>query len=406
MRLTIFQLLAILLTATVFLQAVHAVPSARQAWTDGFWQTLPDDTEEETSSAKESVSTPAIPLPPSALQPCPRRHILYLDVFSWHAVTVIIFISVICAFARFHAWYQSPSRWMRRLARRQLRQWLRSNSNDLPEDFSILLRQAFSQPDDVNLLQLADNLQAKHPPLAESLRQFEHARFSSGSTTEQATSNLRKYLKRALMAALLLCLAACTYNFSSQWQDATKLAQEGRLQESLDIFTELSKTHSSWQLSKNIAVLHSHLDAAQAADVWNTHSQILKQAYGYGKIWFIHYAPELLLPLIVALICTIFFHGGRQRLLLAMAAIVAMIFFTIVIRPRWLLTKQAVVTVPTALLPVPSENASPAVHLTELPSGAIVKFSGNSHVNDCIQVEYQQIQGWIPKRNVHFFPSP
>ena len=78
------------------------------------------------------------------------------------------------------------------------------------------------------------------------------------------------------MTALLLCLAACTYNFSSQWQDATKLAQEGRLQESLDIFTELSKTHSSWQLSKNIAVLHSHLDAAQAADVWNTHSQILK----------------------------------------------------------------------------------------------------------------------------------
>ena len=31
MRLTIFQLLAILLTATVFLQTVHAVPSARQA---------------------------------------------------------------------------------------------------------------------------------------------------------------------------------------------------------------------------------------------------------------------------------------------------------------------------------------------------------------------------------------
>ena len=172
------------------------------------------------------------------------------------------------------------------------------------------------------------------------------------------------------------------------------------------MFTELSKTHSSWQLSKNIAVLRSHLDAAQAADVWNTHSQIQKQAYGYSKIWFIHYAPELLLPLIVALICAFFFHRGGRRLLLAMAAIVAMIFFTIVIRPRWMLTKQAVVSIPTALLPVPSETASPAVHLTELPSCAIVKISGNSHVNDCIPVEYQQIHGWISKRNALFFSSP
>ena len=406
MRLTIFQLLVILLTATVFLQTVHAVPSARQAWTDGFWQTLPDDTEEETSSAKESVSTPSLPLPPSALQPCPRRHILYLDVFSWYAVTVIIFITAICAFTRFHAWYQSPPQRRRRLARRQLRQWLRSNSNDLPEDFSILLRQAFDQPDDVNLLQLADTVQPKHPELANSVRQFEHERFCSATSTEQTISALRKCLRNALMIALLLCLAACSYNFSSQWQDATRLAQEGRLQESLDIFTELSKTHSSWQLSKNIAVLRSHLDAAQAADVWNTHSQIQKQAYGYGKIWFIHYAPELLLPLIVALICAIPFHRGGQRLLLAMAAIVAMIFFTIVIRPRWILTKQAVVSVPTALLPVPSETASPAVLLTELPSCAIVKISGNSHVNDCIPVEYQQIHGWIPKRNALFFSSP
>ena len=122
MRLTIFQLLVILLTVTVFLQTVHAVPSARQAWTDGFWQTLPDDTEEETSSAKESVSTPSLPLPASALQPCPRRHILYLDVFSWYAVTVITFITAICAFTRFHAWYQSPPQRRQRLARKQLRQ--------------------------------------------------------------------------------------------------------------------------------------------------------------------------------------------------------------------------------------------------------------------------------------------
>jgi len=174
----------------------------------------------------------------------------------------------------------------------------------------------------------------------------------------------------------------------------------------LDIFTELTKTHSSWKLSKNLAVLHSHLDAAQAADVWNTHSQIQKQAYGYGKVWFIHYAPEVLLPLIVALICAIFFHRGRRRLLLAIVAIVAIVLFAIAIRPRWQLTKQAVVSIPAALLPVPSETASPAVHLTELPPGAVVKISGDSYVNDCIQVEYQQIQGWIPKRNALFFTSP
>ena len=406
MRLIVVQLLAILLTATVFLPSIHAVPSARQAWTDGFWQTLPDDTEEETPSANTSISSPSIPLPPSALQPCPRRHILFLDVFSWYAAGAIIFITAIYTFIRFHAWYQSPPQRRRRLARKKLRQWLRSNSNDLPEDFSILLRQAFNQPDSENLLQLADNLQAKHPQLADSLRQFEHARFSSGNTTEQTTSNLRHFLKRALTVALLLCLTACSKHFSSQWQEATRLAQEGRLQESLDIFTELTKTHSSWQLSKNIAVLHSHLDAAQAADVWNTHSQIQKQAYGYGKAWFIHYAPEILLPLIVALICAIFFHRSRRRLLLAIVAIVAIVLFAIAIRPRWQLTKQAVVSIPTALLPVPSETASPAVHLTELPSGAVVKISSDSYVNDCIQVEYQQIQGWIPKRNALFFTSP
>ena len=406
MRVTIFQLLAILLTVTTILLAAQESVPPHQAWTDGFWQQLPDDEEDTNSLSAQLQPSSSSNLPPPAILPCPRQHILYLDVFSWYAVTVIVFITAICAFARFHAWYQSPPQRRRRLARRQLRQWLRSNSNDLPENFSILLRQAFNQPDDVNLLQLADAVQPKHPELANSVRQFEHERFCSTTSTEQTISILRKCLRNALMIALLLCLAACSYNFSSQWQDATRLAQEGRLQESLDIFTELSKTHSSWQLSKNIAVLRSHLDAAQAADVWNTHSQIQKQAYGYGKIWFIHYAPELLLPLIVALICAFFFHRGGQRLLLAMAAIVAMIFFTIAIRPRWMLTKQAVVSVPTALLPVPSETASPAVLLTELPSCAIVEISGNSHINNCIPVKYQQIHGWIPKQNALFFSSP
>ncbi|MBO4526128.1 MAG: hypothetical protein J5743_00775, partial [Victivallales bacterium] len=75
MRHIVVQLFAILLTVTTTLLAAQETVLPRQAWTDGFWQTLPDDTEEETSSAKESVSTPSLPLPPSALQPCPRRHI-------------------------------------------------------------------------------------------------------------------------------------------------------------------------------------------------------------------------------------------------------------------------------------------------------------------------------------------
>ena len=406
MRHIVVQLFAILLTVTTILLAAQETVLPRQAWTDGFWQQLPDDEEDTNSVSAQLQPSSSSNLPPPVILPCPRQHILYLDVFAWQTVAAILFVTAFCAFTRFHAWYQSPPQRRRRLARKQLRQWIRSNSNNLPEDFSILLRQAFDQPDDRNLLQLADIIQAKHPELAESLRQFEYARFSSGNTTEQATSNLRKHLRNALTVALLLCMVACSTQYLSKWQEAARLAQEGRLQESLDMFTELSKTHSSWQLSKNIAVLHSHLDAAQAADVWNTHSQIQKQAYGHGKIWFIHYAPELLLPLIIALICAFFFHRGRQRLLLAIAAIVAMIFFTIVIRPRWLLTKQAVVSLPTALLPVPSETASPAVLLMELPSSAIVKISGNSHVNDCIQVEYQQIHGWIPKRNALFFFSP
>ena len=406
MRHIVVQLFAILLTVTTILQAAQETVLPRQAWTDGFWQQLPDDEEDTNSVSAQLQPSSSSNLPPPVILPCPRQHILYLDVFAWQTVAAILFVTAICAFTRFHAWYQSPPQRRRRLARKQLRQWIRSNSNNLPEDFSILLRQAFDQPDDVNLLQLADAVQPKHPELANSVRQFEHERFCSATSTEQTISALRKCLQNALMIALLLCLAACSYNFSSQWQNATRLAQEGRLQESLNIFTELSKTHSSWQLSKNIAVLRSHLDAAQAADVWNTHSQIQKQAYGYGKIWFIHYAPELLLPLIVALICAFFFHRGGRRLLLAMAAIVAMIFFTIVIRPRWMLTKQAVVSLPTALLPVPSETASPAVLLTELPSCAIVKISGNSHINDCFPVEYQQIYGWIPKRNALFFSSP
>ncbi|MBO7620220.1 MAG: hypothetical protein J6T06_06900 [Victivallales bacterium] len=239
MRHAILQLLVVLLTATPFLlHGQDAVPP-RQAWTDGFWQQLPDDEEEAKPVTVQLQPSPST-MPPPAVLPCPHRYFLYLAVFSWEAVAAILFVTAICAFFRFRAWYQEPSRRTRRLARQHLRQWLRSNPDGLPSDLTARLQQAFDQPDSANLLQLADAIQTKHPQLAASLRQFEHERFSSENPTEQTTSNLRKYLRNALMIALLLCLAACSKQFSSQWEEAAKLVQDGRLQESLDIFTELS----------------------------------------------------------------------------------------------------------------------------------------------------------------------
>ena len=209
MRHAILQLLAVLLTAAPFLlHGQDAVPP-RQAWTDGFWQQLPDDEEEAKPVTVQLQPSPST-MPPPAILPCPHRYFLYLAVFSWEAVAAILFVTAICVLFRFRAWYQEPSRRTRRLARQHLRQWLRSNPDGLPSDLTARLQQAFSQPDSANLLQLADAIQTKHPQLAASLRQFEHERFSSARTTEQTISALRKCLRNALMIAMLLCLSACS----------------------------------------------------------------------------------------------------------------------------------------------------------------------------------------------------
>ena len=405
MRHAILQLLAVLLTATPFLlHGQEAVPP-RQAWTDGFWQQLPDD-EEEAKPVTVQLQPSSSTMQPPALLPCPHRYFLYLAVFSWKAVAAILFVTAICAFFRFHAWYQEPSRRTRRLARKQLRQWLRSNPDGLPSDFTARLQQAFGQPDSANLLQLADAIQTKHPQLAASLRQFEHERFSTEKPTEQTTSNLRKYLRNALMIALLLCLAACSKQFSSQWEEGVRLAQEGRLQESLDIFTELSKTHSLWQLSHNIAVLHAYLNSPHDAFLWMTHRDTQRKANGYGGIYLFPYAPELILPLAVALLCATFFQRGFKRILLVIAAVIAIVLFVAAIRPRLQLRQMAVITVETHIVPIPSDATSPAVSLAELSEGSIVRILSKDSINDCIQIKSDKITGWIPCRNALFFHSP
>ena len=406
MRHAILQLLAVLLTAAPFLlHGQDAVPP-RQAWTDGFWQQLPDDEEDATSVSINEKKSPAISLPPPAILPCPHRHFLYLAVFSWEAVAAILFVTAICAFFRIQAWYQEPSRRTRRLARKHLRQWLRSNPDGLPSDFTARLQQAFGQPDSANLLQLADAIQTKHPQLAASLRQFEHERFSTEKPTEQTTSNLRKYLRNALMIALLLCLAACSKQFLSQWEEGVRLAQEGRLQESLDIFTELSKTHSLWQLSHNIAVLHAHLNSPHDASLWMIHRDTQREANGHGGIYLFPYEPELILPLAVALICAMFFQRGFKRILLVIAAVIAIVLFVASIRPRLQLRRTAIITVKTQLVPIPSDAASPAVSLAELSEGSIVRILSKDSINDCIQIKSDKITGWIPCRNALFFASP
>jgi hypothetical protein len=258
----------------------------------------------------------------------------------------------------------------------------------------------------VNLLQLADAIQSKHPKLANSLRQFEHERFSSENPTEQTISVLRKYLRNALMVALLLCLAACSNQFSSQWEEATKLAQEGRLQESLDIFTELSKTHSSWQLSHNIAALHARLNAPHDAAIWCHHCQVQREANDYGGKYRFPYAPELILPLAVALLCAAFFQHGSKRILLVVVAVITVVLFIAAIRPRLQLRRTAIITVETQIVPIPSDAASPAVSLCVIGEGIPVRITGEDSINDCIQITNGKIHGWIPRRNALFFHSP
>lgn len=406
MRHIIIPILAFLfLSAVMPLTAQEAMPP-RQAWTDGFWQQLPDDEEDTKTVTAQIQPLSTSNLPPPVILPCPHRYFLYLAVFSWQTIGVILFVTAICASFRLRAWYQEPSRRTRRLARQHLRQWLRSNPDGLPSDLTARLQQAFGQPDSANLLQLADAVQSKHPELANSLRQFEHERFSSENPTEQTTSTLRKCLRNALMIALFLCLAACSKQFTSQWDEAAKLAHEGRLQESLDIFTELSKTHSSWQLSHNIAALHAYINSPNDAFIWMIHRDTQREANGYDGLYLFPYAPELILPLAVALLCAAFFQCGAKRILLVIAAIIAIVLFVAAIRPRLQLRRTAIITVETRIVPIPSYAASPAIDLWIVGEGDVVQITGKDIINDCIQITNGKLYGWIPWSNALFFHSP
>ena len=208
------------------------------------------------------------------------------------------------------------------------------------------------------------------------------------------------------MIALLLCLAACSKQFSSQWEEGVRLAQEGRLQESLDIFTELSKPHSLWQLSHNIAVLHAYLHSPHDAFLWMTHRDTQRKANGYGGIYLFPYAPELILPLAVALLCATFFQRGFKRILLVIAAVIAMVLFVAAIRPRLQLRQMAIITVETRIVPIPSDAASPAIDLWIVGEGQVVRFTGKDIINDCIQITDGKLYGWLPWRNALFFHSP
>ena len=208
------------------------------------------------------------------------------------------------------------------------------------------------------------------------------------------------------MIALLLCLAACSKQFSSKWEEAARLSQEGRLQESLDIFTELSKTHSLWQLSHNIAVLHARLNSPRDAFLWMIHRDTQREANGYDGIYLFPYAPELILPLGIALLCTAFFQRGVKRILLMIAVVIAIVLFIAAIRPRLQLRRTAIITVETQIVPIPSDAASPAVNLWIAGEGSVVRFTGKDIINDCIQITNGKLYGWIPWRNVLFFHSP
>ena len=208
------------------------------------------------------------------------------------------------------------------------------------------------------------------------------------------------------MIALFLCLAACSKQFTSQWDEAAKLAHEGRLQESLDIFTELSKTHSSWQLSHNIAALHAYINSPNDAFIWMIHRDTQREANGYDGLYLFPYAPELILPLAVALLCAAFFQCGAKRILLVIAAIIAIVLFVAAIRPRLQLRRTAIITVETRIVPIPSYAASPAIDLWIVGEGDVVQITGKDIINDCIQITNGKLYGWIPWSNALFFHSP
>ncbi len=395
-------LFSILLSFTV-IHSLKAVPSPQQAWTDGFWQQLPEEEELAINSTTTKINKQSVKLPPGALLPCPSQYFFHLDRTSWAVSLLILLTMATYAAFQFYRWHQQPRRWRQRRARNELREWLRSNSNELPQKyFFTFLREAFDRPDCTNLLQLADSLEKKHPDFATALRQIEHDRFSSATISSKTLSEFRKHLGKLLTITLLLCLTSCYNLFQQQWRDAVQLANNGYLQESLDIFLELSHQQSSWQLSRNIAFLYSHLDSPQEAAAWNTHSQIQMAAYGHGKPWYLHYAPEILLPLTLACLCLVCSCHYRHLFCLTLSFICFVSFITTV-QPRFRLAHQVIVSAPSALLPIPDTTASPAVHLMELPVGTVMSIAGKTTISNCIQVEYNHTHGWFPKQNVLFF---
>ena len=101
-----------------------------------------------------------------------------------------------------------------------------------------------------------------------------------------------------------------------------------------------------------------------------------------------------------------FFQRGFKRILLVIAAVIAIVLFVAAIRPRLQLRRTAIITVKTQLVPIPSDAASPAVSLAELSEGSIVRILSKDSINDCIQIKSDKITGWIPCRNALFFHSP
>lgn len=390
-----------ILLAFIAILPLPAAPTPQQAWVDGFWRQLPEE-ELATKSPSPADSELSAKLPHGTLLPCPNRQFLRLDGISWIFSTLILLAVAVFEAYRLYQWHQSPFRRKRRHARNRLRQWLLSGSDELPPNLLPFLKEAFDRPDCANLLQLADAVEKKHPAFAESLRKLEHNRFSSPSISPSILSNFRKHLGKLLSVIILLCLGACSTHFHSKWYEAIQLAEEGRLQQSLDIFLELSRRQSSWQLSKNIAILYSHLNVPQKASAWNMHNQVQMAAYRANKPWGIRYAPELLLPLSLACLCLAFSCHNR-RLLYLMLSFICIVSFITTVQPRFRIAQQVIVSTSSALLPIPDTTVSPAVHLMELPVGSVAYIIGRTTINDCIQIEYNHTHGWLSKQDVLFF---
>jgi hypothetical protein len=137
-----------------------------------------------------------------------------------------------------------------------------------------------------------------------------------------------------------------------------------------------------------------------------THRDTQRKANGYGGIYLFPYAPELILPLAVALLCATFFQRGFKRILLVIAAVIAIVLFVAAIRPRLQLRRTAIITVETRIVPIPSDAASPAIDLWVVGEGQVVRFTGKEIINDCIQITNGKLYGWLPWRNALFFHSP